>query len=149
MELIDFIVDQSICIFAALDPALPEFQSAKGGARVSRDDAGFVEVIHSNGAILGYEKAIGHVDFYPNGGAIQAGCVTNTCSHLRSYEYFAESINRNGFWAAQCDSYLHFRQGKCNGNHKALMGGLNPERHLRGTYFLHTNNRAPFGRGAI
>lgn len=134
----------------ALDPALPEFYSAKKGARVSRDDAAFVQVIHSNGAILGFEKAIGHVDFYPNGGAIQAGCITNTCSHLRSYEYFAESINsKNGFWSAQCDSYLNFRRGACNRNHKGLMGGLDPDRKLRGTYFLHTNHKAPFARGRI
>ncbi|XP_076289802.1 pancreatic triacylglycerol lipase-like [Lasioglossum baleicum] len=134
----------------ALDPALPEFHSANKGSRVSRDDAAFVQVIHSNGAILGFEKAIGHVDFYPNGGAIQAGCITNTCSHLRSYEYFSESINsKNGFWAAKCDSFLNFRKGACNGNNKGLMGGLNQDRNLRGTYFLHTNSKAPFARGRI
>ncbi|XP_033322503.2 pancreatic triacylglycerol lipase-like [Megalopta genalis] len=134
----------------ALDPALPEFQSAIKGARVSRDDAKYVAVIHSNAAVFGFEKAIGDIDFYPNGGAIQSGCITNTCSHSRSYEYFAESINSNkGFEAVKCDSYVNFLKGTCNSNGKTLMGGLRLNRKIKGTYFLRTNKKTPFAMGSI
>ncbi|XP_078032903.1 pancreatic triacylglycerol lipase-like [Augochlora pura] len=134
----------------ALDPALPEFYSANKGARVSRGDAEYVAVIHSNAAVLGFEKAIGDVDFYPNGGSLQSGCITNTCSHLRSYEYFAESINsKKGFEAVKCDTYFNFRKGACNSNSKTFMGGLHPDRKVRGTYFLHTSKKAPFALGRI
>lgn len=62
-----------------LDPAGMLFQGTT--VALSRNDATFVDVIHTNmGDIsklqLGLSGALGHVDFYPNGGAFQRGCPT-------------------------------------------------------------------------
>lgn len=62
-----------------LDPAGMLFEGT--AVALSRSDATFVDVIHTNmGDIrklqLGLPGALGHVDFYPNGGAFQPGCPT-------------------------------------------------------------------------
>ena len=59
-----------------LDPAGPGFDPLNVRDRLDPTDATFVDVIHSNAATsliggLGYLDALGHVDFYPNGGAAQ------------------------------------------------------------------------------
>ena len=64
---------------AGLDPAGPLFINWDKSIRLDKDDADFVDVVHSNGGDLpsgqaGYAKPCGHVDFYPNGGRFQAGC---------------------------------------------------------------------------
>jgi hypothetical protein len=46
---------------------------------LEKTDADFVDIVHSNmGSLLighvGCEQNLGHVDFYPNGGAVQPGC---------------------------------------------------------------------------
>jgi pancreatic triacylglycerol lipase len=68
-----------MCFFSGLDPAGPLFESQAVEARLDATDAQFVDVIHSNGANLilgglGSWQAMGHVDFYPNGGMEQKGC---------------------------------------------------------------------------
>ena len=42
--------------------------------------------------ILGLSEAIGHADFYVNGGDFQPGCNDIFCSHQRAQEFFLESI---------------------------------------------------------
>lgn len=42
--------------------------------RLTRDDANFVQVIHTNAGILGESAPIGHIDFCVNGGTMQPGC---------------------------------------------------------------------------
>lgn len=59
-----------------LDPAFPGFDHIiMFNDRISEDSGDFVDIIHSCGGILGILGAVGHADFYPNGGtAIQPGC---------------------------------------------------------------------------
>lgn len=62
-----------------LDPAGPFFPLNDTSSRLDTSDAEFVDVIHTDsgdlgGNELGMEEPIGHVDFYPNGGADQPGC---------------------------------------------------------------------------
>lgn len=62
-----------------------------------------MEIIHTSGTWLGIHKPIGTVSFYPNKGKNQNGCkwdFTGTCSHLRAFKYFAESIYAPGMY---CD----------------------------------------------
>jgi len=60
---------------AGLDPARPGFELYDVAPSLSKDDAQFVDVIHTTAGTLGIKESIGHVDFYPNGGyAIQPGC---------------------------------------------------------------------------
>jgi hypothetical protein len=57
----------------ALDPAGPGFESADVETRLRREDAEFVECIHSNGDNLGLFDPICDLDFYPNFGKKQPG----------------------------------------------------------------------------
>lgn len=50
-----------------LDPARPCFNEGERLGGLKKDDAAFVEIIHSNPGILGIRESIGTVDFYPNG----------------------------------------------------------------------------------
>ena len=62
-----------------MDPAGPGFPLNDTDHRLDDTDAHFVDVIQTNSGDLidnglGYGPAIGHVDFYPNGGEFQPGC---------------------------------------------------------------------------
>ena len=64
---------------SGLDPAGPLFAGKRTVVRLDRDDADFVDVIHSNtevalGLGLGTVDESGDVDFYVNGGQSQPGC---------------------------------------------------------------------------
>jgi hypothetical protein len=59
-----------------LDPAFPHFDFTNPDEVLEKTDAQFVDVIHTNAGKLengkiGVDFAIGHVDFWPNGGSSQ------------------------------------------------------------------------------
>lgn len=64
-----------------LDPAKPLFVFAKDDHRLSKADATFVDVIHTDVLQRGILQPIGHADFYVNGGIEQPGCkvAVNEC----------------------------------------------------------------------
>ena len=74
-----------------LDPAGPLFFTTSKEGRLYKGDAKFVDVIHSNGGetdiIFGIRKMSGDVDFYPNGGNIQAVCLEDWQSIVNSTAY--------------------------------------------------------------
>jgi pancreatic triacylglycerol lipase len=134
-----------------LDPAGPLFSVNNPSTRLDASDAEYVENIHTNGGSLGsgIGAAIGHADFFPNGGSVQPGCLTNSCSHLRAVDLYIESINRNGFFGLRCGSALDAAWGRCTGEPGSWFGG-EPSNHvnsLRGIFHFTTNNRAPFSIG--
>ena len=62
-----------------LDPAYPDYSMRNTKDRLDRSDAEFVDVIHTNSgslftAALSFPQAIGHADFFVNGGHSQPGC---------------------------------------------------------------------------
>lgn len=58
-----------------IDPAGPLFEGASTLNRLHKEDALFVDIIHTDGGKFGIVENVGHVDFYPNGGrALQPGC---------------------------------------------------------------------------
>ncbi|XP_029055718.2 phospholipase A1-like [Osmia bicornis bicornis] len=135
----------------ALDPAGPNFHLNGRGSRVSKGDATYVQIIHTSN-LLGLTMNLGDSDFYPNGGSAQNSCkmdVGGSCSHSRSYEYFAESINNNGFLARRCGSYKDFGNGRCNSNPIGYMGGLLPNFNVEGSYYLNTNSRSPYAKHSV
>lgn len=132
-----------------LDPAYPGFEnSANNPNRLSRDDAEYVECIHTNGDALGIMDPICGSDFYPNFGIKQPGClvlISDLCSHSRAWQFFAESLT-NVFIANECESLDEIRNRTfCNGT-EVLMGGdeFSDKRNLTGIYFLETNDKSPF-----
>ena len=112
-------VDVSLMDFSVkgLDPAGPLFESQSNSLRLGSSDAKFVDVIHTSSA-SGIRQAIGHLDFYPNGGRMQPGCgsvwtdVLRGCSHDLAIDLFADSMMSTACQsvAYECDSYLSFQQ---------------------------------------
>ncbi len=126
-----------------LDPAEPHFEWGHPVTRLDETDAHFVDVIHTDGNPIlslgmGVIQPCGHLDFYPNGGKAMTGCERTlvsslgqedgnlafafrrliSCNHIRSYEYFIESINSDcPFLAVECSSWEAFVKGKCKGYH--------------------------------
>lgn len=74
-----FSLGKQLARVSGLDPAGPFFSGKKPAVRLDKDDAKFVDVIHSNTEIalglgLGSADESGHIDFYVNGGQSQPGC---------------------------------------------------------------------------
>ncbi|XP_017484001.1 PREDICTED: lipase member I-like [Rhagoletis zephyria] len=137
-----------------LDPARPAFENCIGPENhLDATDAEFVDIIHSCAGILGFQKPIGSVDFYPNGGrAPQPGCselakIFTGCSHGRASEYFAESVHSDkGFYASACNSLDDMKGKNCSGK-RILMGDPVPL-HASGVYFVKTADKPSFALGA-
>ncbi|XP_076831603.1 pancreatic triacylglycerol lipase-like [Brachyhypopomus gauderio] len=122
-----------------LDPAEPYFQGCPTIVRLDPSDAQFVDVIHTDALPMipylgfGMYQAVGHVDFYPNGGEHMPGCDKNlisqivdidgiwegtrdfvACNHLRSYKYYSDSIlTPQGFMGYPCSDHDMFESGHC------------------------------------
>ena len=67
-----------------LDPAGPQHTKVGNDLRLDKNDAAQVDVIHTNTIGFGTKRAetVGHIDFFPNGGAKQPGCPLNIDSKL-------------------------------------------------------------------
>ncbi|XP_033196633.1 pancreatic triacylglycerol lipase [Bombus vancouverensis nearcticus] len=131
--------DHKLGRITGLDPAEPHFSNTSTMVRLDPTDATFVTAIHTDcnpfiSGGLGITQPVAHIDFYPNGGRNQPGCnegVLNFitlehgsffrgikrfvgCNHIRSYEYFIESINTNcSFLTVPCPSWDKFLEGSC------------------------------------
>lgn len=137
----------------ALDMAGPGFEiSAKNPNRLRREDADYVECIHTNGNSLGLFSPVCSVDIYPNYGLKQPGCtpasfmplISDLCSHSRAWEFYAESLTSQ-FTAYQCQSMDKMKRDECNGT-DIVMGGddFEEKRNLTGMFYLDTNEKSPF-----
>ncbi|CAF0991636.1 unnamed protein product [Rotaria magnacalcarata] len=165
-------VENQLARISGLDPAGPFFAGKKTIVRLDKDDAKFVDVIHSNTEIalglgLGITEETGHIDFYPNGGQTQPGCPSigaliggvlggqseaafeqTSCSHGRSHGYFIESINSEcPYTAFPCHDHESFMNGKClvcpiSGC--AQMGFYSIYSLGRGKMYLTTRSNSPF-----
>ena len=118
-----------------LDPAFPLFYPAFFFKPISKSDAEFVDVIHTDGWIYGSPFSTGNADFYPNGGTtLQPGCpkreylsqtLNDFCSHHRSIRFWAESvanINTKTYLSKHCFNYTIFKLGWCKENEVVNMG---------------------------
>ena len=66
-----------LILLTGLDPAGPFFTLVSSAYRLDDGDASYVDVIHTNAGQLGTSRRGGHIDFYPNGGTNQPGCLIN------------------------------------------------------------------------
>jgi len=128
-----------------LDPAGPMFACQPIQTRLDPTDALFVQAIHTNGDNFFYGGAgtleqMGDIDFYANGGQIQAGCDRGvpqavhdilhlnfssmgddlSCSHDRAHDLFIETVNEAAnpstscnYMSFPCDSSADWTAGKC------------------------------------
>ncbi|XP_065073522.1 phospholipase A1 VesT1.02-like, partial [Ochlerotatus camptorhynchus] len=138
----------------ALDPALPLFSINAPNERVASTDANYVEVIHTNAGLLGFDLPIGQADFYPNGGRSQPGCgvdIAGTCAHGRAFEFFAESIRTNPsrFNSVRCANYDQILNNNCvsSGANRNMGGDPSNLGLASGVFHLITNAASPFARG--
>ncbi|KAG7305080.1 hypothetical protein JYU34_010540, partial [Plutella xylostella] len=105
---------QRVARITGMDPAGPSWRL--NPLALNREDARYVEAIHTDGNILGIFDPIGHANFYPNGGMNpQPGCLISTCSHSRSYQLMAASVKLNHLVARECGSLLAVPLGLCGG----------------------------------
>jgi pancreatic triacylglycerol lipase len=61
-----------------LDPAGPLFDANNPVNRLDRNDAEYVEIVHTDTASFGIAFPIGDADFYPNGGTGMPGCLSKS-----------------------------------------------------------------------
>ncbi|CAG9802696.1 unnamed protein product [Chironomus riparius] len=144
-----------------LDPATPAFYPLNPYVvALNVYDAGFVQIIHTDAENFGISVGTGHIDFWPNGGSNQPNCpefdktnilkIENQCSHLRSVQYFAESVNSpSGFSGIKCDSWRSFQKNICSGHHVYNLNylGFNANTQILGDFYFYTNSKANFSRG--
>uniref|UniRef100_A0A182J9E3 Uncharacterized protein n=2 Tax=Anopheles atroparvus TaxID=41427 RepID=A0A182J9E3_ANOAO len=135
-----------------MDPALPLF-SLDSNDRITLNDAQYVETIHTNAGLLGFDLPLGQASFYPNGGRTQPGCgvdITGACAHGRAYEFLAESIVSGGFTSVPCGSYDEILTGSCSVTGPSRPMGGEPSNFGTGTtgvFTLTTRAAAPFSLG--
>ncbi|XP_076322219.1 pancreatic triacylglycerol lipase-like [Tachypleus tridentatus] len=119
----------------ALDPPGPYFTNTAKKVRLDRGDADFVDVIHTDSIVgLGTREAVGHIDFYPNGGDHQPGCLIQpistlftegveqgvrrlfACDHLRSIDYYIEALDNEKCTPVgiACDNWNKYLDGECS-----------------------------------
>lgn len=136
-----------------MDPALPLFSVDSVVDRITATDARYVEVIHTNAGLLGFDFPIGQASFYPNGGRTQPGCgidIVGNCAHGRAYEFFAESINNNRFLSTRCNNFNEIQIGSCTPSGPSVTMGGEPSNfntNTNGVYFLTTSGSSPFALG--
>lgn len=134
-----------------LDPAKPCFYKHDTLYSLRRGDAAFVDVIHTNIGILAKKLPLGDIDFYPGGAnPLPPGCLTASCAHIRSVEYFAESVypgNAKNFIGLKCANWNDLKKLNCTPTDTTPMGyAVNEQK--RGIYYVQVNRKSPYGKFA-
>jgi len=153
-------VDFAFTRVTGLDPIYQGFSLDDTANRLDFDDALFVDIIHTNSgsddSSVSFSEAIGHEDFYVNGGNAQPGCrpvqggnisdLIKSCSHRRALEYFTESVNSKvGFTSTLCDSWESFTAGKCV-HLDTIQMGEHVDDAYEGKFYLSTNSKSPYAK---
>lgn len=109
---VEFTFD-TLSFFLGLDPAGPTFEHADSKNILSRDDAQFVDVLHTNtrgspDRSIGIQRAVGTIDIYPNGGSFQPGCdLQNTLLEL-----VKEGLSQG--WSGMYYKYVYYYTSTCS-----------------------------------
>ncbi|XP_045602586.2 pancreatic triacylglycerol lipase [Procambarus clarkii] len=165
-----YVTSGTVARVTGLDPAGPLFYDKPADQRLDSSDADFVDVLHANSGSLAegciaLHQPLGHVDFYPNGGRHQPGCVVTPedvltdwidlfggCSHARVTELWVESLidlaPDKMFTSWPCSDWDTFLAGNCSScGQGCLHMGFHVEYSSRGSYYLRTNATSPFALG--
>ncbi|XP_055845715.1 pancreatic triacylglycerol lipase-like [Episyrphus balteatus] len=140
-----------INIITGLDPAAPLFDYSNCDTRLCSTDAMFVDSIQTNGKLLGFLEPIGKAAYYPNGGKSQPGCLLDlagSCSHSRSFKYYAEALLENNFLAIKCSDYEAAVAKDCKESYQGLSRMGSPGSIFNeGAYYVPVNKKSLFGTG--
>lgn len=149
-------------VIRALDPAQPFFRYAQEKERLTQQDADYVEVLHTSVGSYGFDRPLGHVDFYANWGSQQPGCFWHECSHWRAFALFQESLlqtaavapfDATGCAASEWQQLTRHKQCLQPTGQRLHMGGdlgdLSTEQLAtrRGVYYFETNAKPPYDMG--
>jgi len=155
-----------------LDPAGPSFApNSDVTVGINPTSGTFVDIIHTD-TTYGTIRNLGHIDFYPTGGASQPGCLLsdlynednydkmtdddeielhNICDHGRAHEFMVESVKNDCFRATQrCTDYNSLPGsctacGGCGAFPCAFMGyAADASCNKSGMYYLTVTAAAPF-----
>ncbi|XP_030384292.1 pancreatic triacylglycerol lipase-like [Scaptodrosophila lebanonensis] len=149
-------VTEKLHHITGLDPAKPGFITKPDTERLDASDAKLVDGIHTDVLAFGMLGSLGHVDFYPNNGALQPGCIEDTiaaanfsnCNHNRAPIYYAESIySEKGFWGRQCIDGIGSLLDPCSEDTPEALMGYHVSRDARGDYYLRTASDSPYALG--
>nr|CAI5830414.1 unnamed protein product [Callosobruchus analis] len=132
----------------ALDAAGPLFEipiKLPTTRRVSKDDAKYMEGIHTNVGFLGFLAPFADADYFINfGGPIQPGCReinifdAFVCSHGKSYVIYNNTITSKNYIGIQCSDPLRAISSLCNNNKRVVMGE-HSSLGIIGQYFVRVN----------
>ncbi|XP_041980523.1 pancreatic triacylglycerol lipase-like isoform X2 [Aricia agestis] len=127
-----------------LDPAGPLW--SYNSNRLQASDGIYTESIHTDGGSvggLGIGSAITDVDFFPNGGNSQPGCVTNMCNHNRAWRLFAATVTYNHLVGRQCTTTTQITWNTCRGD-SFPMGNDDLNKRGSGMYRMDTARTYPY-----
>lgn len=129
----------------ALDPANPLFYLP--GCYLTRNDATWVDVIHTDMGGYGTLTAMGTADYYVNGGTRpQPGCKflglplsdADLCSHQKSVVLYAKlKRNPTKFVAKECSSYFGYKLNDCYKTWQISVGYTAID--MRGSFYFNIN----------
>lgn len=137
-----------------LDPVWTMFESY-ANAPLAKSDAKLVDVIHTSAGTsllmgeMGFRRAVGHVDFYPNRGTVpQPHCELQPffapvdCSQYAAIRYFTASLLHDcQFTSLQCTSWDEYRAHACDTDdesRKSRLGYYADATAGRGVHYLET-----------
>jgi len=81
-------------LFLGLDAAGPLFNDKAADNRLSSDDAGYVDCIHTSDE-FGMKNRCGTVDHYPNGGNKQPSCLSASMTSEYCWKYEISNVQRD------------------------------------------------------
>lgn len=120
--------------------------------RLDPTDATYVQCIFTNQYVLASGVDCGYGNFYMNGGTTQPRCYLDvTCSHLRAFMHFDESLNPDQkFIGERCSSgskkyFLDLIKQKCS-DVTDRMGTYIDRK--SGRFFVTTNSKPPYARAS-
>ncbi|XP_054159540.1 pancreatic triacylglycerol lipase-like [Oppia nitens] len=140
---------------SGLDPAQPFFEGFPG-SHLTKDDADFVDVIHTSAGKdtkkgeFGFTQPIGHIDFYPHNGKHQPRCKDQSdiwCNHLSAILYYDSSLSNADQYqctAYKCPNWEEFIHKKCNKRGDSRMGFYSITKPGRGVHYLQVSKDEPF-----
>lgn len=127
-------------------------------------DAKFVDVIHTDVDMWGMREALGHVDFYPNGGEDQPLCASKRkhatkpagevrgslhCDHGAAIKYLVASYYGHRFYSRWCDKdpwsypWLFDAEWPCDKEKPNYMG-IEAYPEPEGRYFTFVYSKWPY-----